>query len=97
MVLPGAGNGERETRTLAATGEFVRYQPGSSFEVLPEEVGSRFQRVLAEQRSLHFDDAYVMYMQGEQGSANLLYVTHVEPLSDLDRQLLEIYIRTTLP
>ena len=32
MVLPGAGNGERETRTLAATGEFVRYQPGSSFD-----------------------------------------------------------------
>ena len=92
MVLPGAGNGERETRTLAATGEFVRYQPGSSFEVLPEEVGSRFQQVLAEQRSLHFDDAYVMYMQGERGGANLLYVTHVEPLSDLDRQLLEIYI-----
>ena len=33
-----------------------------------------------------------MYMQGERGGANLLYVTHVEPLSDLDRQLLEIYI-----
>ncbi|XQE68063.1 DUF3369 domain-containing protein [Pseudomonas sp. P3C3] len=92
MVLPGAGNGERETRTLAATGEFVRYQPGGSFEELPDEVAQRFRQALTQQESLHFDDAYVMYMPGERGGANLLYVTHVEPLSDLDRQLLEIYI-----
>lgn len=37
-------------------------------------------------------DGLFVYMQGERGGANLLYVTMSEPLSDLDRQLLEIYI-----
>ena len=30
LVLPGEGHSDRETRTLAATGEFAEYQAGSS-------------------------------------------------------------------
>lgn len=92
IVLPGGSNEERKTRTLAATGDFVNYQSESSFEALPTEVSQRFQQSLVERRSLHFNGVYVMYMQGERSGANLLYVTHDEPISDLDRQLLEIYI-----
>lgn len=92
LVLPGEGHSDRETRTLAATGEFAEYQAGSSLEQLPAQVAARFRQVLAQRQAQHFDDAYVMYMADERGGANLLYVTHVEPLSELDRQLLEIYI-----
>ncbi len=85
---------EPQTRTLAATGEFVHYEPDSALETLPPMVVQRFDQVLQLGASQHFDDAYVLFRRNDRGGASLLYVTHVEPLSDLDRQLLEIYVRS---
>lgn len=93
MELPDADNTEREPRILAATGDFVRYITGALYEELPPEVAARFKQAIALKRSCNYDDAYVLYMQGKRGCSNLLYVSHYEPLNDLDRQLLELYIR----
>ena len=91
VVLPGEGATDHETRTLAATGRFVQYSVGEPFESLPVDVVERFRIVIEARASMHFKDAFVLFMAGAHGSMNLLYVTHVEPLSDLDKQLLEIF------
>lgn len=91
MVCPGEGH--EQTRTLAATGEFHSYQADDSLQTLPCDVAERFRQVLEAKVSCHYDDAYVLYHSNERGGASLLYVTHLEPLSELDRQLLEIYMR----
>lgn len=91
LVLPGEGGNDRDARTLAATGRFVRFEVGPSFDTLPDEVVSRFKAVLNDRASAHFDDAFVLYLAGSNGSVNLLYVTHVEPLNKFDEQLLEIF------
>lgn len=93
-VLPAGEEGERETRTLAATGAFVKYTTGKLFSDLPPIVAERFQRCLQSKAAVHFDDAYVMYSPGEKDAGNLLYISHARALEKTDQQLLEIYVQS---
>ena len=95
VVLPNQAPGTtRESRTLAATGDFVQYRTGQSFADLPALVAERFQTVLEHKKAQHFDDAYVMYTPSDQGGDNLLYVNHARLLDKMDRQLLELYTQS---
>jgi len=94
IVLPTQKQGKRESRTLAATGDFVQYRTGESFADLPPVVAERFQTVLEQKSAQHFDDAYVMYTPSEQDGGNLLYVNHASSLDKMDRQLLELYTQS---
>lgn len=93
-VLPSTQARQQASRTLAATGEYVKYSTGTQFDDLPAEVAERFQKVLEAKTPLHFEDAYVVYSAGDRGASNLLYVTHASTLGKLDRQLLEIYTQS---
>lgn len=93
-VLPSSAEGEREARTLAATGSFVKYTTGKLFSDLPPLVAERFQACLQNKAAMHFDDAYVMYSPGEKDGGNLLYISHARALEKTDQQLLEIYIQS---
>ena len=93
-ILPPDDEGPRQSRTLAATGSYVKYSMGTHFSELPDEVASRFQEVLDAKKPMHFDDAYVVYTPGGHGSCNLLYVNHAHSLGKMDRQLLEVYTQS---
>lgn len=93
-VLPATHARHQASRTLAATGEYVKYSTGTQFDDLPPVVAERFQKVLHAKAPLHFDDAYVVYSAGNREASNLLYVTHASSLGKLDRQLLEIYTQS---
>lgn len=94
IVLPNAENGEQETKTIAATGEFVQYNTHSGFADLPEIVSTRFAQVLEKKTAQHFEDAYVLYTTAKNGGANLLYLKHATELGKMDRQLLELYTQS---
>lgn len=79
--------------TLAATGSYVDLYSECAFEKLPELVAERCQQVLESRQTTHFGDAFVLYSHDEQGVDNLLYVNLNKQLSELDRQLLEIYMQ----
>lgn len=83
-----------ETRTfriLAATGDMQTTHTVTNLDELPEQVQEGFRKVLADHKSHYHDDYYIGYFSTQQGSESLLYVTFHHPLSDLDKQLLEIY------
>ncbi|MEQ1529856.1 MAG: DUF3369 domain-containing protein [Methylococcales bacterium] len=92
MMLPGGDIDDREVKTLAATGEFIHFQVGDALKNLPGLVIERFRDVLEQKQSIHFADAYVLFLPTSEETCNLLYVTHDEPLTLLDKQLLELYI-----
>lgn len=93
MEVPDQRETQRSPRVLAATGNFVNYIAGGKHPDLPDDVALRFDEAIARRGSCSYPDAYVLYMQGARGSVNLLYVYHTEPLTELDRQLLELYTR----
>ena len=94
IVLPTANDGEHETRTIAATGDFVQCSINTNFDALPSIVSDRFAEVLEKKSAQHFDDAYVLYTAGKNGASNLLYLKHARELCAMDRQLLEAYTRS---
>ncbi|MEI8157287.1 MAG: DUF3369 domain-containing protein [Burkholderiales bacterium] len=94
IVLPNPGNGEHESKTIAATGDFVQYSTDTRFTDLPEIVSQRFDQVLEQKAAQHFEDAYVLYTAAKNGGCNLLYLKHAAELEKMDRQLLEIYTQS---
>ncbi|ASA58100.1 DUF3369 domain-containing protein [Vibrio gazogenes] len=84
--------GERAL-TLAATGKYVSFYKECSFNVLPDLVAQRCQEVLEKCASQNYGDAYVFHTRDEREVTNLLYVNLNGELSDLDKQLLEIYMQ----
>ncbi len=92
LVKPGPEGEESRALTLAATGSYVDCVNECAFEKLPAIVAQRCQQALTERRSQHFDGAFALYANDHQGVDNLLYVNYVNELSELDIQLLEIYM-----
>lgn len=83
-----------ETRTfriLAATGDMSNSHHVACLEDLPLQVQQGFKDVLVEHKSQYYKDYYIGYFSTQKGSESLLYVTFHHDLSDLDKQLLEIY------
>ncbi|EEX93654.1 response regulator [Vibrio orientalis CIP 102891 = ATCC 33934] len=93
VVKPRPDGEPSRALTLAATGDYVDCYSECAIEKLPEEVASRCQTVLEERRSQHFGDAFVFYAHDEQAVDSLLYVNFHQVLSELDIQLLEIYMQ----
>ncbi len=94
IVLPNADSGEHETKTIAATGDFVEYSTSQNGTNLPEIVTQRFREVFEKKSGQHFDDAYVLYTHAKNGGGNLLYLKHASELNKMDQQLLEIYTQS---
>ena len=94
IILPNAENGEHETKTIAATGDFIQYSTNQASTNLPDIVAQRFREVFAKKAGQHFDDAYVLYTAAKNGGGNLLYLKHTMELGKLDKQLLEIYTQS---
>ena len=78
-------------KILAATGEMTSLLGHDEFYTLPETVQTGFKDALRTRNSIHREDHFVGYYETTHGSENLLYIKHRGSLSELDRQLLEIY------
>jgi len=92
IVKPRSAGEEYRPYTLAATGDYVNCYLDCTFDALPEDVVERCVRVLETRESEDFGNAYVCYLHDERGVDNILYVNLIEELSELDKQLLKIYM-----
>lgn len=93
VVRPRPEGEASRALTLAATGEYVDCYSECAFEKLPDEVAHRCRKVLEHRQSQHFGDAFILYANDEPGVDSLLYVNFHQVLSELDIQLLEIYMQ----
>lgn len=93
VVKPRPDGEATRALTIAATGEYVDCYSECAFNKLPELVSMRCQKVLEERHSQHFGDAFVLYTNDEQNVDSLLYVNFQKDMSELDIQLLEIYMQ----
>lgn len=76
---------------LAASGELESALHANCIEQLPTQVREGFELAIQNKQSQVLDSYSVFYTRSTQGSENLLYLQHDGLLTDLDRQLLEIY------
>ncbi|MDG3085850.1 DUF3369 domain-containing protein [Vibrio hannami] len=92
VVQPCPDSEDTRALTLAATGDYVNFYPVCSFDLLPDMVATRCTEVLHAHDSIQYEDAYVLFSEDERRVISILYVNLKEQLSDLDRQLLKIYM-----
>ncbi|MBW3697948.1 response regulator [Vibrio sp. T187] len=92
LVKPRPDGEISRALTLAATGDYVDAYSECLFDVLPQEVSDRCQYALSQQKSQSYEDAYVFHMTDDSGVDSLLYINILSKLSELDKQLLEIYM-----
>lgn len=76
---------------LATSGGLNAIEDESCIRQLPEQVRAGFELATREKQSQIFESYSVFYTRSTQGSENLLYLQHDGLLTDLDKQLLEIY------
>jgi response regulator RpfG family c-di-GMP phosphodiesterase len=93
IVQPSNEGEETRALTLAATGEYVQFHPKCSFDLLPNLVSERCQISIDERKSISYDDAYVFYTIDDRNVKSILYINLKTDLSELDKQLLELYMQ----
>ncbi|GLO62790.1 3'3'-cGAMP-specific phosphodiesterase 2 [Vibrio sp. MACH09] len=93
LVQPSSDGEDTRALTLAATGDYVNFYPECSFELLPDEVAKRCLETINFGASLSYKDAYVFFATDDRGVNSILYINLNTELSELDKQLLEIYMQ----
>ncbi|MHC1699856.1 MAG: DUF3369 domain-containing protein [Humidesulfovibrio sp.] len=87
-----AVNHKGQFNILAATGEFQPHIRKNVEDVLPTEVHALLVKAVKDRTSLFFDGRrYIGYFCSRNGSESVIYLEGCLPLSDLDRQLVEIF------
>lgn len=81
------GNG----KILAGVGVFEPYIDYQMKELPVKNIHIHLEKAIHQKQSLFFDNGYVGYFATRQGDEFLMYVQHSQPLSDIDRQLIEIF------
>ncbi len=83
-----------EYELIAGTGKFGQEGQGQKKIQLTPELKERFEQVVEEKRSLHFEDSYVGYFPTQQNRHHLFYLEGCDKdMSHEYQQLLEIFSR----
>lgn len=86
-----AENDERQSKAIAATGDYSQCITQESLIHFPTIVNNRLKHALKDKRSLQYPDAYVVYTKNDNGYENLLYVELERNIESFDHELLELY------
>jgi len=87
-----AVNHKGQFNILAATGDFQEYVRKNVEDVLPAEIHALVVDAVQKRTSLFFNGKrYIGYFCSRNGSESVIYLEGCAPLSELDRQLVEIF------
>ena len=78
---------------VAATGVFEQFIGSNAWDVVPEKVAAQLNTALKEHRNVHVDGHYAAYFKSKTGAENLLFLGTDQPLTDIQRNLIEIFCR----
>ena len=91
--VPGKNRSNQKARILTTTAKSSTFEKESTFETLPPKVAQRFEEVLQLKKSKHYRDAYLFYCPTPGGGSELVCISHRAALTELDKQLLKIYVQ----
>ncbi|GLQ33188.1 DUF3369 domain-containing protein [Litoribrevibacter albus] len=86
-----ASHRQNEYQILAATGEQLGPLLDTQDQEIPDDIMELFEEAMSKRCSLHKDNHFVGFFATRSGSENLLYVSNVYTLTELDHRLLEIF------
>ena len=78
---------------VAGIGDFADKIGHDASQTLNDQAMEDFRSTLEEKENQYFDGRFVGYFKTSQGSENLLYLSGIGKLSDLDKRLIEVFTR----
>lgn len=86
-----ADHGDGSLIILAATGKFQHYVDTPIHAILPEKILGRLKKAVSEQTDIFENDAYIGYFHSKKNSQNLIYMSGINRLNEMDKNLLRIF------
>ena len=92
-VLSGfsAMSGKGEFQVLAAVGDYENIEGSQDLQEIDQNVRAALEKAIQMRRSFYGDDFLVLYSESKLDRQHLLYLKHHDILSDLDRQLIDLF------
>ncbi len=76
---------------VAGTGQYAGFEDETVTEHVSDSLKEKLDIVLAEERSMFFDEIFIGYFKSSNGCINMIYVDGCTELLDDDKQLINIY------
>jgi response regulator RpfG family c-di-GMP phosphodiesterase len=86
-----ATKNEENFYVMAATGDYCKNINKNITEVVPANIKTNIEKAFNEKRNIYVDDEIVAYFQSKIGSENIIYLEGISDLTELDRDLIEIF------
>lgn len=83
--------GNDELIILAATGNYSYLEDKKALGAIPDKIMADLDKARTEKKSVFFDDRYICYFHGKSGSENFVFIEGAGNLSELDRNLIEVF------
>ncbi|WP_025899611.1 DUF3369 domain-containing protein [Sneathiella glossodoripedis] len=80
-------------KVLAATGEYREVVGKDAQGVLTEDILQDISQAIKNEKSYYRADRFVGYFSTAMGSTNILYLSGLRPLTEMDRSLMEVFAR----
>lgn len=84
-------HGDGSLIILAATGKFTDFVDRPIHAILPEKILERLKKAVSEKTDIFENDAYIGYFHSKKNSQNLIYMSGINRLNEMDKNLLRIF------
>ena len=82
---------EDHFEVMAGTGEYANLSCGETLKNLPLNVVKSLSEANSVHSNIYSDHHIVIFFESTQGARNLLYIENFSPLSDTDKQLIDVF------
>ncbi len=82
---------ENSIQIIAGTGKYNQLGGDNDITQIPKKILDRVKQAFDESKSIFIEDAYLGYFQTSKDISHLLYVEGVENLTELDKQLIDVF------
>ncbi len=86
-----ATNENNDYRILSATGQYTLLVNQTARSHLPGDICEKLDEAHLSKRNYYCDDYFIFYFMTELGKENLLYIAHSRSVTDVDKNLLEVF------
>jgi putative nucleotidyltransferase with HDIG domain len=87
------GDNSSGCRIIAGTGEYENFVGSNALDFLDEDDCNILQEAFQKKRNVFSERYFASFFEGTPGIKNVLYVKHSHKLSEVDRNLIEVFCR----
>ena len=86
-------NDGEDLKVMAGTGEYASFVGQDAKTVLKQDILEDVQHAIRTEKGCYREDRFTGFFSSPNGSFNVLYLSGLKPMSELDQSLMEVFLR----